>query len=340
MAALLRLTPFETEKRRRVWWQLQHLDMILGLRSGSISLSLIAPWDTKLPLNIEDEDIDQHMREPPVERQGFSWLADTSMSRSEKDALLDRLDAGLSRKFVQYCDPIRPRDMLIQICARAFVCGMRRMTLHPIAHHGKLSELSENHRTALLDVCIKALEYDVALHSNNAVKDFQWRYQGHFQWSALIYVLVEVRRQGKTSRAERLWTLNGDLYAAGFGLSDLEKDRRKLYAAELARESLPAQQQFSSCTPSKPAFLIDLEKELEAYTRHLETMKSEGTIKRKLDEADSLESVVPAKKPVLAPGMQGQEVFVESMPFNEIDLNGIADFDFDAIEWSFWDQAQ
>jgi hypothetical protein len=213
---ILGLPPYETEKRRRIWWQLQHLDMALSVRCGSMSLSLNAPWDAKLPLNIEDEDIDQHMRELPIERVGltsmshclwtywvlyeqrsfcradgsplgFSWMSDRSVSRADKDTLIDRLETGLNKNFVQYCDPIRPLDTLIQISARAFINCMRRNTLHPLAYNGRLSDLSENHRKRLLEICIQGLEYDVILHSNPCIKNFRWRFQGYFQWSACQY---------------------------------------------------------------------------------------------------------------------------------------------------------
>ena len=72
---LLGLPPYETERRRRVWWELQHLDMALGVKSGSMSLSLQAPWDARLPLNIEDEDIEPSMREAPEEREGLTSMS-------------------------------------------------------------------------------------------------------------------------------------------------------------------------------------------------------------------------------------------------------------------------
>lgn len=211
--SLFGLPPYETERRRRIWWQLQHLDIALASRSGSLSLSLTAPWDAKLPLNIEDEDIDVHMREPPKEREGltsmspclwtywilqeqrsfcradgsnlgFSWAGEQSLSRAEKDALIDRLEVGLNKRYVQFCDPIRPRDILVQILARSFICCMRRVTLHPHAFHGRLSELSETHRNELLDICMQCLEYDIAVNSNPSIKHFQWLFQGYFQWNA------------------------------------------------------------------------------------------------------------------------------------------------------------
>lgn len=40
-----------------------------------MSLTLTAPWDAKMPLNIEDEDIDPHMREAPKERDGLTGMS-------------------------------------------------------------------------------------------------------------------------------------------------------------------------------------------------------------------------------------------------------------------------
>ena len=109
----LGLSPFETERRRRIWWQLQHLDVRLAIWAGSTSLSLQAAWDTQLPLNIEDHDLDPDAVDSPKEREsltsmsyclwqhwflneqrwfsrpdgsavGFAWASDKSLSHSSK----------------------------------------------------------------------------------------------------------------------------------------------------------------------------------------------------------------------------------------------------------------
>ena len=121
---------------------------------------------------------------------GFSWAADKRVSKLETDDFIDRLDVSLRKNYLQYCDPIQPRDILIQIVARSFICAMRRITLNPMAYSGRLSNLSEDHRNRLLDVCLQSLEYDIALHSNPAMKDFIWRFQHYFQWSACESLLA------------------------------------------------------------------------------------------------------------------------------------------------------
>lgn len=73
--SLLRLSPVETEERRRLWWQLQHFDLILAVRSGMTPMNLSTDWDAKLPLNIEDEGIKASMTDPPKERKGLTSMS-------------------------------------------------------------------------------------------------------------------------------------------------------------------------------------------------------------------------------------------------------------------------
>lgn len=118
---LLNLPPAETEKRRRILWQLQHMDIAPAIRSGSISFVLMADWDVKLPLNIEDEDISAEATDFPPERKGLtsmscclwtyyvlekqrsfrradgsriegSWQADRSLSREQRESYIHELE--------------------------------------------------------------------------------------------------------------------------------------------------------------------------------------------------------------------------------------------------------
>jgi len=363
---VFQLSPYETEKRRRLWWQLQHLDIALAVRAGSISLTLSARWDTKLPLNIEDGDINPEMTTPPEERPGltsisyclwtfwvlqeqrafrhpdgrylgFGWIAERSLSRDAKNGYIDRLEAGLNKQYVQYCDPIKPLDVLIQITARAFVCGMRRVSMY-----GDLSQMSEQARRQLLDVCMQGVEYDIALHATPAIKQFRPLFRGYFQWNALAYVLLEARRLPYDPITAKIWELLADLYTSNPGLSQNLVDRRKSYAIELtsaawkARAGFLHQQQLERGTTRsirKPAFLVGLEKTLDEFN---ETTKDGSSSKRKLEELGEV-YVSTTKKHVAMPddGLPS-----EGIDFNQLDPDLVNDFNFDAIDWSFWEMAQ
>ncbi len=72
--SLLGLSPVETEERRRLWWQMQHINLGLAVMTGVTPITLMADWDAKLPLNIEDDDLHPGMTEFPKERKGSTSM--------------------------------------------------------------------------------------------------------------------------------------------------------------------------------------------------------------------------------------------------------------------------
>lgn len=53
----LNLPPFETEMRRRVWWQIMMLDSKYAMTSGFSDTLLPWGWDTKIPSNVNDTNL-------------------------------------------------------------------------------------------------------------------------------------------------------------------------------------------------------------------------------------------------------------------------------------------
>jgi hypothetical protein len=210
---LMGLSPYETEDRRRLWWHLQHLDLILVVACRVTSLSMMAAWDTKLPLNIEDEDIQPEMAEPPPERRGLtsmsycmftfwvlhkqrnffasnndkfelSWQTNKALPTLMKDTLIKQIEDGLNNHFLQFCDPIKPVDTLLQTVARNLISGMRMRGFYPEAYDGQNGALRPEHRDRVIDLSIQALEYTIALHTIPTISRFRWWTQGMFAWHA------------------------------------------------------------------------------------------------------------------------------------------------------------
>ncbi|EMR83249.1 putative fungal specific transcription factor domain-containing protein [Botrytis cinerea BcDW1] len=68
------LSPFDTEMRRRVWWQIVFLDGFAAKLCGAGFPAWLAKFDTKLPLNVSDSDLTPDMIEPPPERAGATEM--------------------------------------------------------------------------------------------------------------------------------------------------------------------------------------------------------------------------------------------------------------------------
>lgn len=217
---VLGLPAVETEERRRVWWQLQHVDLCLGIWAGMTPITMMADWDTKVPSNIEDDDIKPGQNEMPKERKGLtsmsycrftwwvldqqrkifqakqgrfalSWQLNASLSQELKDDVISQLEHSVNQEFLQYCDPLKPLDTLLQLVARALIVGMRLRTLHASAYGGNKQQVSEQHRRALLETAMQCLKYSIAVHSNQSLKQLEWYTKGFFSWHACESLIVQ-----------------------------------------------------------------------------------------------------------------------------------------------------
>ena len=69
--ALMRLPVLATEVRRRLFWELRLIDLGCAEDCGFLPTHIYGA-DTRLPLNINDDDISSGDVIPPVERKGFT----------------------------------------------------------------------------------------------------------------------------------------------------------------------------------------------------------------------------------------------------------------------------
>ena len=124
------LNPFETEMRRRLWWHISILDTRSSEDHGTDPTFSEQFYDTRLPLNINDDDIYPDMKESPTERVGctemtfcllrFELSAVTrrlnftapgvdgpdgrKRTLEEKEKLIDQCHQMIEEKYLQYCD--------------------------------------------------------------------------------------------------------------------------------------------------------------------------------------------------------------------------------------------
>lgn len=65
------ISPFDTEQRRRLWWQIVMFDKRIAEMTGSSITALSSSGgDCQVPLNCNDTDLSEHARDPPPAYQG------------------------------------------------------------------------------------------------------------------------------------------------------------------------------------------------------------------------------------------------------------------------------
>ena len=198
----LSLPPFRSEERRRIWWQLQNMEMMIAQLTGSITMTIYADWDAALPRNLEDQDLRPDMQALPPERHGLttissclwryqilhmqrkmrqpdgsrtkslSWLLSPQVSLAEKDAQIDTVEKELGVQFLQHCEPSNPLHVYMQIGVRSLVLSARRMARQPALINAKISEMSTGERDDFLGLCMKCLEYYILSQETLTLKGF------------------------------------------------------------------------------------------------------------------------------------------------------------------------
>ena len=211
--SLLRLPVLRAEERRRIWWQMQHMEISLAMVLGSLPMTLESDWDCKPPSNLEDKDFQTDMTALPPERRGLTtmshclwrylildlkraerrgdgtkaqmnnWHISKDVSRAEKDNTVEMLESVLRERFLQYCEPLEPLHVSIQIGIQAFFVALQRTLRQPALANAKISEMSWKDREDYLSICSRGIEYYMLGATTPSIIHFSWYHENYFQWT-------------------------------------------------------------------------------------------------------------------------------------------------------------
>ena len=237
------------EERRRTWWQMQQVDMLISLVVGCVPMSLNVNWDTNMPANLEDSDVWPNTKTLPPDRPGLTsmsqvlykytidqyirttaqrgaaWLTSAKVSMMEKDAWTEYIRKELVDNFLQYCEPVNPIHLYIQIGVQSFLLAAQRSAWQPLMANTRISDMSLGDRDNFLKNCTKTMDYYILVKTTPTLAHFRWYYEYYFASSALVYVIVEAHHRAATAEAVSLWAiinrvceLHPKLMALGSGL--------------------------------------------------------------------------------------------------------------------------
>lgn len=348
---IIGLSEVETEQRRRLWWQIQHIDLIMAIKNGTTPLTFTADWDVELPLNIDDQEMQSALDPLPEESTGLTalsyslftyWIiAQQHKFRHENqqrlnrrsllnplaDQLIASIETGLQARFLQYCDPIKPLHLQLQISARAVICILRLRRLHELRLNPEI--VNPQVHSEYFSLCMQEIGYTVATFSQPSLKPFFWFGEMNFVWHAckstlvntkfifsnisslVIAMLVDIPHSTDISKLKEAWNLVESLYSTAEFLSDFSGDKRRIRAAELiisawnACESRPDLHGWA-----RPEFIY----KLETGIQQINSADAEENHERNHQEA----------------------TVVDDPAGGDISFSDFLELDFAEIEWSFW----
>ncbi|KAL2832865.1 fungal-specific transcription factor domain-containing protein [Aspergillus cavernicola] len=174
------LSPFQIEMRRRLWWQIYLLDTGSSEYNAMGAQMQEIDHDTKLPLNINDEDISPDSPDFPNEHSNFTELT----------------------FFLTRCD--------FTVMLRQF---QKRAPLLSIEEREQaMSELSSTLEHRRLQYSTEVVEFGHLLETNENTTQWAWFFETYEQWHAFAFLLSEICTRPISPLTDRAWRVADLVY--------------------------------------------------------------------------------------------------------------------------------
>lgn len=264
------LTPYEIELRRRLWWQIVHLDLRASEDHGSDPTILDQSFDTMFPLNINDDDIDPSMTEMPKEREGTTEMTfdlirftvsttarrlsyappgpgkcrerSSKFTLEDKERLIEELHQHIEQKYIKYCDMTNPLHWVTGTVMRLVLAKMWLIVHHPLQREDLGKGLSQETKDRLFRTSVEVVEWSHLIETEKSTKKWGWLFRTYVQWHAVAFVLSQLCIRTHGPEVEKAWDVIRTIFDDYGGMVSatkrgmLWKPLRKLMAkAEAAR---------------------------------------------------------------------------------------------------------
>jgi hypothetical protein len=265
-----RYSPFVADMRRRLWWQIVVLDIRAAEDRGTEAMIASDSYNTRLPLNINDDDYGPDSPGPLVERTGpsdvtfslcsaqssgiFLWVgfAQSNLSNSPSGLGEEEVIAkaqSLESQFVTNADLTHFQSALAATLVRLINLKLwliLQYPIHPPAAGQKSRRRKVPRETTLQTVVsvMEVLEYNFSTDKERV----DWWATTYTQWHPLAVALAELCAQTRGPLVDRAWNIVEVVYPKwGRTVADsksgtLWRPIRKLYKkAKAARAAAVAQ---------------------------------------------------------------------------------------------------
>lgn len=231
-AGVYDLTPFQKEMRRRLFWCVIILDQRSAEDLGTDAMVPEEMWDTPLPLNINDTDINENSATLPESRDGmtdmtFSLIRLHTMQTSvrvrrlaaeEPDQTIESLDQFCEEMWqethdmikAKYIDP-NPTHQHLWAAKIMISCIISKMKLtdqcsfySPEDAH-TMTESMQGRSMAHLTSAIRIMEQNHAANVDDRWAKWKWIFVAYSRWHGSAILFKEMLRRQWTPVSEHGW---------------------------------------------------------------------------------------------------------------------------------------
>ncbi|PYH94232.1 hypothetical protein BO71DRAFT_325894 [Aspergillus ellipticus CBS 707.79] len=233
------LKPFETEMRRRLWWHICLLDIRAAEDHGSDAQIHERLYDTRLPLNINDDGITPEMTEPPKEHVGWTemtfclircditvavrrvsyacpnghFAARTRQINPDNCGHLIRsINDRIEQRYIKHCDMNVPIQWVCATIGRLILTKLWLVVHHPMTRPERGLTLSHANRESLFATSVEVAEFQRLMGADHNTYKWSWLFATNMQWHAIAYILSELCVRPLSPLTDRAWTSVSTLY--------------------------------------------------------------------------------------------------------------------------------
>lgn len=285
-AAVSSFPPFDAELRRRLWFALTVLDIRSSEDRGAAPMIIKDTFDTQMPSNINDADLDPLGFTQPQEREGCTEMTfclitheasqffrraalpglrsglsnDAVLSMEQKRAITREFQQRLESRYLVFCDESVP---IFWVCKRvAKLIGLKSELLceYPFQSSASLLEVPRN-KEANLQRATEILELSYEAERNSMTAHFRWFMKTYPQWHPMAVALAELCSQFEGPLVERAWNIIGIVFdMLGSRIADSKRGslwrpiKKLLATARAARSQHLGKQQQQSLSAAPTSF--------------------------------------------------------------------------------------
>jgi len=240
----LGLGPFESEMRRRLWWQIIMVDAKYAMLTGLSHSLLPRNWDIKEPKNLNDADLFPSATEPFQDREGptemiFCLIANKvgkfliespgyevmimliecgvpktaeTPEIQEFRRTIERLAAKLLELVDRFSDPTAGpvHEMALEMRSQIIQKLTELVTAQEV-EPGCEGEMYDPKNNAF-KMALSALEHDERTYKIMKDKGFLWFWLVHFQIDVFVFLAGQLCNRTEGQLVERAWRQVGVVY--------------------------------------------------------------------------------------------------------------------------------
>jgi hypothetical protein len=250
------MSPVETHVRRLVWFQLCFLDIRTCEASGprpQIRSREEGGFDTKFPLNVDDEDLLQpnpptedskhwtsmtlfliRIRANEVQRMIWEERPKVEKNTTTITAVLGKLQrarADLHNRFLPMLDDSVPIQLLCRHVWHVVIDRWHISFLHRY-HNSVAQRMPDRLRQLILTSGTSQMEHAIAVDTQPSLAPWQWYSGALQQYHIAVLMLFEIYAYPMRKEADRIWACLDYVFDIPAGLNRDQK--AKLVLGELA----------------------------------------------------------------------------------------------------------